>query len=619
MRKHNALFESLLNPYRFVMVALLVVFTCSPLLAQVDYLTSDVDTLFGLWYSDSDWGDFDNDNDLDLLMAGYGLGGANGQGFMKFYRNDGNSQFALLNTDLVGVGNGTTRFADLDGDNDLDIFICGQALFGVDTTRVYVNNNGVYVDSGFQFPPRVSSSASFGDYDNDGDLDILLTGGTIDDISIAYIQIFRNEGNFNFTQIDVVTPGIRYGNAEFGDYNNDGWLDIAYAGSAGSSNYVTKILKGSSTGTFTELPLTLLGLRYSRVAWVDADCDGDLDLLVSGSFVNESPSVFKFYRNDGNDVFQDFAQPYVLGERQGDMVFGDLNNDGYADLILNGLITTTSTVANVYLYEPTTGTYVDAQTMIYLKYAAMSLGDYNNDGRLDLSLSGHYEYQNYWNYLYQNSYTVNNTPPTAPTGLSAYVTGNNVILSWDAATDMQTPAEGLTYNLRVGTTPGGNEIVSSMADNATGWRKIARQGNCWTRTFYQLNNLSDGTYYWTVQAIDNTFAGSAFAEQPSFTIGVAVDDDTTIPMPIVSSYPNPFTAATHLNVNLKAAGSLKLEIFNVKGQMVKTLANTSFTIGNHAFTWDGTDENLRKVSAGLYTARLTTTQGTSVKKLMLIK
>lgn len=604
------------SKYILLFLILVLVF---PLFAQVDYFTIDVDNLFGLWYSESDWGDFDNDNDLDLMMVGYGLGGANGQGFHKFYRNDGASVFTLLDTGMMGVGNGCARFADLDGDNDLDAVIAGQYLFSIDSTRVYINNNGIFTDSGTYLPPRVSNSMSFADYDNDGDLDLLMTGGTIDDSATGYLEIFRNEGNFVFTQVNVLTPGIRNGCAEFGDYNNDGWPDIAVAGSAGSGNYITKILKGSNSGTFTEVPLTLPGLRYSKVAWVDYDCDGDLDLMVTGSFVNESPSVFKLYRNDGNDQFMDVAQPYVLGERQGDLAWGDVNNDGYPDIILNGLITNTTTVANVYLNNPQNSYFEDAQTMIYLKYACMSLGDYNNDSRLDMSLSGHYDYQDYWNELYYNSYTVANAAPSAPSGLGYSVTRNNVLLYWDAATDDHTPATGLSYNLRVGITPGGSEIVSGMAVPATGWRKVARPGNAGQRLFYQLFNLANGTYYWSVQAIDNSFAGGAFAAEGNFSLGVANEDQISVPITGISIYPNPFREQTSLSFELKTPSRVSAKIFNLKGQLVKTLADTELKNGVQSLGWDGRDNSGLEVASGVYTLLLSTNNVTKSQKIMLIK
>ena len=597
-----------------MLLALVFVF---PAHAQVDYLTLDIDGMFGLWYSDSDWGDCDNDGDLDLLMVGYGL--TTGQGYSKYYRNDGESDFTLLPTDVVGTGNGSIHWGDLDGDNDLDAIVCGQVATGVDTTRIYINNGGVLTDSNVQLPPRVSSSLSLGDFDIDGDLDILITGGDLDNASVGYIHILRNDGGFAFTPVEVMNPGIRNGMAEFGDYNGDGWLDIALTGSAGSSNYISKILRGSANGSFTDIAADIYGLRYSRIAWVDFDCDGDLDVALSGSYSNEQSSLFRLYRNDGADTFTEVPQSVVLGERQGDMVWGDLNHDGYPDLILNGLITTTTTVANIYLYNPQTALYEDAQTMIYLKYAAMTLGDYNNDNKLDMSLSGHYEYQVYWNQLYLNTAPQSNTPPQAPSGLSDAVVGSDVVLAWDAGIDGQTPATGLTYNVRLGTTPGGNEIISSMS-TAAGWRKISRPGNAWQRSYYQVLGLPDGVYYWSVQSIDNSFCGSPFAAERSFTVGDVAEQDELVPvLASVSSQPNPFAGQTAIRVELKSPASLKASVYNHRGQLVKVLADGQPSSGTVSLAWDGTDANGHVLPAGIYILRVSANGQNYNRKLVKIK
>ena len=601
-----------------ITIFLLIMLWALPALAQTDYLVVDVDDLFGLWYSESDWGDYDNDGDLDLLMAGYGP--TSGQGYHKFYRNDGSSVFTLLDLGMTGTGNGSVGFADLDGDNDLDAFVCGQSSTGEDFTGIYINEAGSFVLSDAGIPDRVSSSVRFGDYDCDGDLDILLTGGTVDDTTSGYIHIFRNDGDFNFNQVDVGAPGIRYGNADFGDYNNDGWLDIALTGSAGTSNYISMILAGNSEGTFSEIPVTLPGLRYSRISWYDFDCDGDLDILLSGSSSNSEPSVFKLFRNDGNDVFTDVPQPNVTGERQGDVAWGDINNDGYPDLIVNGLITTTTVVEKLYLFNPQNSLYEDAQTLTYLKYAAVSLGDYDNDGKLDMSVSGHYSSGNYWNKLYQNINPAANTAPQAPSGLASVVAGNSVTLSWDPATDSETPSAGLSYNVRVGTSPGACDIISPLADTATGWRKVARPGNAWQRQDYFVWELADGTYYWSVQAIDNSFAGSGFAPEQTFTIGaVAVQDNIQPAISRLANHPNPFNPSTRISYTLAEPGRARISVYNARGQLVSNLFDEFQTSGDHSLLWNGIDINGAILPSGVYELRIQCAGQLRQHRMALIK
>ena len=87
--------------------------------------------------------------------------------------------------------------------------------------------------------------------------------------------------------------------------------------------------------------------------------------------------------------------------------------------------------------------------------------------------------------------------------------GNVVTLTWDAGSDAQTPAALLSYNLRVGTTPGGNETLSSVI--------VPGPGNAGQRRQYTLRGLAPGLYYWSVQTVDTAFARSDFAGELTFT------------------------------------------------------------------------------------------------------
>jgi hypothetical protein len=95
----------------------------------------------------------------------------------------------------------------------------------------------------------------------------------------------------------------------------------------------------------------------------------------------------------------------------------------------------------------------------------------------------------------------------------------NVVLSWNPALDNQ-QAHGLTYNLRVGTTPGGDDIISPMSA-PDGFRRVVNNGNAGSLVNYTLEGLrAGGAYYWSVQAVDNSFAGSAFSSEQSFVATV---------------------------------------------------------------------------------------------------
>ena len=76
----------------------------------------------------------------------------------------------------------------------------------------------------------------------------------------------------------------------------------------------------------------------------------------------------------------------------------------------------------------------------------------------------------------------------------------------------------MTYNLVIGTSPGASDILSPMSDRSTGRRRIVSIGNAGHNNSWTIKNLGDGQYYWSMQSIDNCYAGSKFAQEQTFTV-----------------------------------------------------------------------------------------------------
>jgi hypothetical protein len=104
-----------------------------------------------------------------------------------------------------------------------------------------------------------------------------------------------------------------------------------------------------------------------------------------------------------------------------------------------------------------------------VRNSCVAWGDYDNDGDLDILLTGDTG-SGFISCVYRNLEPTPRTPPGAPANLATTPTGEGAILSWDAAADGQTPAAGLTNNLRVGTAPGAADVVPGMANPTSGWR-----------------------------------------------------------------------------------------------------------------------------------------------------
>lgn len=87
----------------------------------------------------------------------------------------------------------------------------------------------------------------------------------------------------------------------------------------------------------------------------------------------------------------------------------------------------------------------------------------------------------------------------------------------------------------------------------------------------------------------------------------------------MNSYPNPFNPSTTIRYNLPITGNVKLEIYNVRGQLIKTLVNERMDSGEHTIEWNGTDNTSRSVSSGIYFSRLTSGNKTAYSKMLLMK
>jgi hypothetical protein len=463
--------------------------------------------LTGISVGSAAWGDYDNDGDLDVLITGY----TGSSRITRIYRNDGGGTFTEnAAAGLIGVSNGEAAWGDYDRDGDLDVLLAGFTGSGV-VTKVYRNNGDqTFTETaaltGFRY-----ADVAWGDYDNDGDLDALVAG---DDLNYPGTRLFRNEGG---VFVDGGTAGlesVQDGSLSWGDYDNDGDLDVLMTGRYydGSFHSIARVYRNNGSGAFTDIGAGLQAVAYSEAAWGDYDNDGDLDILLTG--FTGTDRIARLYRNNGNGTFSNMGAAGLPGVADGSVAWGDTDNDGRLDILIAGN-SGPSTLSGVY-HNNGDGTFSAAANFTGVRDAAVAWGDYDNDGRLDVLLAGDTDSGRITKLFHSNSET-SNTAPGTPAGLSASVNGNTMSLSWNAASDGQTPASGLTYNLRIGTTPGAQNVTAPMADVAGGFRRLPDMGNAQPGTTAVVKGLeSCSTYYWSVQAVDGAYAGGGFSAEGIF-------------------------------------------------------------------------------------------------------
>ncbi|HVO72430.1 MAG TPA: FG-GAP-like repeat-containing protein, partial [Ignavibacteriaceae bacterium] len=202
---------------------------------------------------------------------------------------------------LTGVSNSSVAWGDYDNDGDLDIVLTGWNGNNP-ISKIYSNNgnNTFKEETSISLVGVFHSLVKWGDYDNDGDLDILLCGIKTNGDIISTIN--RNNGNNTFTELTSISlAGVQDGSADWADYDNDGDLDILLTGSS-ESGPISKIYKNNGNNAFTEqTSISLTDIYACSAAWGDYDNDGDLDILLTGWC--ESGYISKIYRNNGNNTF----------------------------------------------------------------------------------------------------------------------------------------------------------------------------------------------------------------------------------------------------------------------------------------------------------------------------
>lgn len=132
------------------------------------------------------------------------------------------------------------------------------------------------------FPGVFGPGVEFADYDSDGDMDFILTGSTHES-GYGIANLYTNDGSGQFTLTPTPFTGVFRGNVDWGDYNNDGHPDIVITGWTTSTQPVTNLYRNLGNGSFQLVDAGFVGVYYSSVEWADYNLDGWLDLLVAGA------------------------------------------------------------------------------------------------------------------------------------------------------------------------------------------------------------------------------------------------------------------------------------------------------------------------------------------------
>ncbi len=532
--------------------------------------------------SDLAWADIDGDGDQDLAV------GSNGATVL--YKNDGG---VLTATDSVLPGyyedNDQADFdlrsitwADYDNDGDPDLLlpsVYADSTFSFRTALL--RNDGqngtggwTFTETDSVFAATIHAQSSWADFDGDQDLDLLLVH-LAPLTETGFIRRYRNDGGGVFVGEDILgSLSIEHGEAQWGDYDADGDLDILVAGNLREvdGTYTAAALRLYRNDAETFVPIEIIEcvpcegwFDLNAATWADYDTDGDVDILVAGSYNSGSQIEGRsiIYDNVAG-VFvpttSELPAPRSSGPRGGTFSWLDLDGDQDLDYFVAG-----------QYWVPGGNGLVEAQM-----------------------------------HAYRNDAMGQNFAPSTPTGLGATVNGHTVHLQWQAAGDDHTPVAALTYDLQVlqsGLPVGGAHRLPEPG---------AAGGTAWT-----LTHLADGAYTWTLRAVDAAYAGSVAAEG-TFVVGntAAVQPASQLPraLALAPAAPNPFNPVTTLRFTLPEPTDIRLDVYDTTGRLVERLVDGRREAGVYYERWDA-----QGLASGVYVVRLEAGTLTRSRQITLVK
>jgi enediyne biosynthesis protein E4 len=554
-----------------------------------------------------------------------------------------------------GGGSRAVVWADYDFDDDLDLYVSngpdpGEPAFlysndgAPDWTFTKVKGQPIVQD------PARADGASFGDCDNDGDLDAVVVTW-YGDVNLFY----RGDGPGAFTR-DLDDPigniGTYSESCSWGDYDGDHALDLYVANSGNATAVPNLLYHNEGAGSFTQVtiaPVTTDARRTRGVNWVDYDNDGDFDLLA----VNESNQHENLYRNDGGGVFSAVAGDPLVSSAGSSWTasWADLDDDGDLDVYVGN-----SGNQNDLLFKNDgDGTFTpiagDPVVTSAGWTACSGWGDYDNDGDLDLFTSNAFGTTAKQNFLFTNR--------LRETGTLSFVR----VLGVPLVTDL-----GWTYGFAWGDYDRDGDLDIFQArtfnddeDNAL-YRNDNANGNHWLtcRLVGMVSNRSaigarvkveanlngnavtqtrvvEGQSGYCGQNLELHFGladaaviSQIVVEWPSGLVdvltGVTADQHLVLvegsttsvepgdldPRGTLQIIPNPFREETELVFSLERAADVRLDLFDPSGRRIARLIDQSLAAGSHATRFAPSDES----GSGIFFYRLSRDQEVSSGRLV---
>ena len=449
----------------------------------------------------------------------YWLYGTDTQGRLGYwiYENQGNNTYTLQALPIAPLQQATFAFADFNRDNQLDVVVSGRTTDDAPVTQVYYSQDGSLAASPTVLNAVQAHSLVCADFDLDGKIDIFLNGLT--EAGTAVAQCYRNTDQGFLLNAVAISPTVS-GTALAYDWNNDEYVDILQTGVLPDGDTITQLYQNNGQFVFQDTAVGLPLIAATTLSVGDVNQDGRVDILLSG-YHRQQP-ITRLYQNEGSTyTLVDLALPPLAATFA---TLADYNHDGLTDVGLAGEDVNDQPLARWYLNADTGWDEITYDSLAS-PGGKWAVGDMDNDGHLDLLRGATAQTPAL---LLVNQSAGENNAPSAPLNPSISAIDTATVFRWAPGTDDRTDPRSFTYEMYVIAENAQQFSVSPEYQDTTKAR--VDHGRLGFNTTHTVNGLPEGTYYWSVAAVDNAFQlGTSCEGEDGRPLCFTIDrEDTTV-------------------------------------------------------------------------------------------